>query len=59
VNSRLDKIWLHQAVKFAFTADPTGTGNRSLLVVLGWVRLGPNFSTCSGFTGLGWVESVS
>ena len=28
----------------------------NLLVVLGWVELGPNFSTCSG---LGWVGSVS
>jgi len=27
--ARLDKIWLHQGVKFDFTADPTGTGNRS------------------------------
>jgi len=36
--ARLDKIWLHQTVK--------------LLVVLGWVGLGPNFPTCSG---LGWV----
>jgi len=25
----IDKIWLLQAVKFDFTADPTGTGNRS------------------------------
>jgi len=24
-----DKIWLHQAVKFYFTADLTGTGNIS------------------------------
>ena len=24
----LDKIWFHQAVKFDFTADLTGTGNR-------------------------------
>ena len=53
MNLRLDKIWFHLAVKFDFTADLTGTGNRSLLVVLGWVGLGPNFSTCSG---LGWVE---
>jgi len=27
--ARLDKIWLHQAVKFDFMADLTGTGNRS------------------------------
>jgi len=27
--ARLDKIRLHQAVKFDFTADVTGTGNRS------------------------------
>jgi len=26
--TRLDKIWFHQAVKFDFTADLTGTGNR-------------------------------
>jgi len=27
--ARLDKLWQHQAVKFDFTADLTGTGNRS------------------------------
>jgi len=27
--ARLDKFWLHQAVKYDFTADLTGTGNRS------------------------------
>jgi len=26
--ARLDKFWQHQAVKFNFTADLTGTGNR-------------------------------
>ena len=26
--ARLDKFWLHQSVKFDFTADLTGTGNR-------------------------------
>jgi len=26
--ARLDKIWMHQAVKFDFSADLTGTGNR-------------------------------
>jgi len=26
--AQLDKIWLHQAVKFDYTADLTGTGNR-------------------------------
>jgi len=26
--ARLDKIWFHQAVKFDFTADLSGTGNR-------------------------------
>ena len=26
--ARLDKIWFHQEVKFDFTADLTGTGNR-------------------------------
>ena len=25
--ARLDKIWLHQTVKFDFTADLTGTSN--------------------------------
>jgi len=29
VNARLDKFWSHQAVKYDFTADLTGTGNRS------------------------------
>jgi len=55
-NARLDNIWLHREVKFDFTADPTGTGNRSLLVVLCLVGLGPNFSTCSG---LGWVSQLT
>ena len=27
--ARLDKFWSHQAVKYDFTADLTGTGNRS------------------------------
>jgi len=27
--ARLDKFWSHQAVKFDFTADLTGIGNRS------------------------------
>ena len=27
--ARLDKFWLHQAVKYDFTVDLTGTGNRS------------------------------
>jgi len=27
--AQLDKFWLHQAVKFDFTANPTDTGNRS------------------------------
>ena len=27
--ARLDKFWKHQSVKFDFTADLTGTGNRS------------------------------
>ena len=26
--ARLDKFWSHQAVKYDFTADLTGTGNR-------------------------------
>jgi len=30
--ARLDKIWLHQAVKFDFTADLTGIGNRKFCV---------------------------
>ena len=32
-----------------------------MLVVLGWVELGPNFSTCSGWgqraDGLGWIRT--
>jgi len=31
--SRLDKFWLHQLVEFDFTADLTGTGNRSGVVI--------------------------
>jgi len=31
--ARLDKFWSHQAVKFDFTADLTGTGNRSEEVI--------------------------
>jgi len=31
--ARLDKFWQHQAVKFYFTADLTGTGNRSEEVI--------------------------
>jgi len=31
--ARLDKFWLHQLVKFDFTADLTGTGNRSGVVI--------------------------
>jgi len=27
---QLDKLWMHQAVKYDFTADMTGTGNRSV-----------------------------
>jgi len=27
--ARLEKFWQHQSVKFDFTADLTGTGNRS------------------------------
>jgi len=27
--ARLDEFWSHQAVKYDFTADLTGTGNRS------------------------------
>jgi len=27
--AQLDKFWMHQAVKYEFTADLTGTGNRS------------------------------
>ena len=29
----LDKFWSHQVVKFDFTADLTGTGNRSGVVI--------------------------
>ena len=31
--ARLDTFWQHQAVKFDFTADPTGTGNLSEEVI--------------------------
>jgi len=31
--ARLDKFWLQQLVKFDFTADLTGTGNRSGVVI--------------------------
>jgi len=31
--ARLDKVWQHQLVKFDFTADLTGTGNRSEEVI--------------------------
>jgi len=31
--ARLDKFWQHQSVKFDFTADLTGTGNRSEEVI--------------------------
>ena len=29
--ARLDKFWLHHEVMFDFTADVSGTGNRSVL----------------------------
>ena len=38
--ARLDKIWLHQADKFAFTADLTTKLYAPLLVLLGSVGLG-------------------
>jgi len=31
--AHLDKFWQHQIVKFDFTADLTGTGNRSEEVI--------------------------
>jgi len=31
--ARLDKFWQHQLVKYDFTADLTGTGNRSEEVI--------------------------
>jgi len=31
--AHLDKFWHHQSVKFDFTADLTGTGNRSEEVI--------------------------
>jgi len=31
--ARLDKFWKHQSVKFDFTADLTGTANRSEEVI--------------------------
>ena len=33
LDARLDKFWSHQAVKYDFTADLTGTGNRSEEVI--------------------------
>jgi len=54
--ARLDKIRLHQTLILDFTADPTATGNRSLLLILGWVGVGPN---CSTRSVLGLVGSVS
>jgi len=53
--ARLDKIWLHRAVKFDFMADLTTKLQAQLLVVLGSVGLSPNFLTCSG---LGWVSKM-
>jgi len=32
--ARLDKFWSHKVVKYDFTADLTGTGNRSGLVII-------------------------
>jgi len=32
--ARLDKFWSHQVVKYDFTANLTGTGNRSALVIM-------------------------
>ena len=32
--ARFDKFWQHQLVKFDFTADLTGTGNRSEEVII-------------------------
>jgi len=31
--ARLNKFWLYQLLKFYFTADLTGTGNRSGVVI--------------------------
>jgi len=31
--TRLDKFWMHQDVKFDFTADQTGIGDRSVRVI--------------------------
>jgi len=33
LKARLDRFWQHQLVKFDFTADLTGTGNRSEEVI--------------------------
>jgi len=30
--AQLDKFWSHRAVKYDFTADLTGTGNRSEII---------------------------
>jgi len=52
---------LHQAVKFDFTADMTGTGNLLLLAVLGWVQIFPLVVSWVGLgqsaDGLGWLGS--
>jgi len=34
LKARLDKFWSHQVVKFDFTADLTGTENRSGVVII-------------------------
>ena len=33
LKARLDKFWMHQDVKFDFTADLTGIGDRSVRVI--------------------------
>jgi len=32
--AQLDRFWWHQLVKYDFTADLTGTGNRSGVVII-------------------------
>ena len=51
--ARLDTIWFHQAVKFDFTADLIGTGNRQVLCIK--IRHYQTASSIVSCIGLGWV----
>ena len=52
----LDKIWFNQAVKFDFTADLTGTGNRQVLCIK--IRHYQTESSIVSCIGLGWVSQL-